>query len=66
MIENDSSVSIEYTLKLDDGTAVDTNVGKDPLTYKQGAGQILLALEAKLAGQRVGDTKAVRLTAEQG
>ena len=44
MIENGSSVSIEYTLKLDDGTVVDTNVGKDPLTYKQGAGQILPAL----------------------
>ena len=66
MIENGSSVAIEYTLKLDDGTAVDTNVGEDPLTYKQGAGQILPALEAALAGHRVGDTKAVRLTAEQG
>jgi FKBP-type peptidyl-prolyl cis-trans isomerase 2 len=66
LIENGSSVSIEYTLKLDDGTAVDTNVGKDPLTYKQGAGQILPALEAALAGHCVGDTKAVRLTAEQG
>ncbi len=66
MIENGSSVSIEYTLKLDDGTAVDTNVGKDPLTYKQGAGQVLPALEAALAGHRVGDAKAVRLTAEQG
>ena len=66
MIENGSSVSIEYTLKLDDGTTVDTNVGEDPLTFKQGASQILPALEAALAGHRVGDTTAVRLTAEQG
>ena len=66
MIKNGSSVSIEYTLKLDDGTTVDTNVGEDPLTYKQGASQILPALEAALAGHRVGDTQAVKLTAEEG
>ena len=66
MIENGNSVSIEYTLKLDDGTAVDTNVGEEPLTFEQGSSQILPALEAALAGHGVGDTKAVRLTAEQG
>ncbi len=66
MIENGSSVSIEYTLKLDDGTTVDSNVGEDPLTYEQGASQILPALEVALAGHRTGDTKTVRLTAEQG
>lgn len=66
MIQNGSSVSIEYTLKLDDGTPVDTNVGEDLLTYEQGAGEILPALEAALAGHRVGDTKTVSLTAEQG
>ena len=66
MIENGSSVSIEYTLTLDDGTTVDTNVGEDPLIYEQGASQILPALEAALAGHQVGDTKAVKLTAEDG
>ena len=66
MIENGSSVSIEYTLKLDDGTTVDTNVGENPLTYKQGASQILPALEAALLGRFVGDIKTVKLTAEQG
>ena len=41
VIEEGSSVSIEYTLTLDDGRTADTNVGGDPLTYTQGAGQIL-------------------------
>ena len=66
MIENGSSVSIEYTLKLDDGTTVDTNVGEKPLTYEQGASQVLPALEAALLGRFVGDIKTVKLTAEQG
>ena len=66
MIENGSSVSIEYVLKLDDGATVDSNVGEDPLIYQQGASQILPALEAALAGHTVGDSMAVVLTAEEG
>lgn len=66
MIENGQSVSIEYTLKLDDGTTVDTNVGEDPLTYTQGSSEILPALEAALLGNAVGDTNEVKLTAEEG
>lgn len=66
VIESGSAVSIEYTLKLDDGTTVDSNVGKEPLTFKQGTGTILPALEEALLGAKVGDTKEVQLTAEQG
>ncbi len=66
VIEDGRSVSIEYTLKLDDGTTIDGNVGEEPLTYTQGEGEILPALEAALSGHKVGDTKAVKLTAEQG
>ncbi|MGB6641766.1 MAG: FKBP-type peptidyl-prolyl cis-trans isomerase [Thermoanaerobaculia bacterium] len=66
MIETGKSVSIEYTLKLDDGTAVDSNVGEDPLTYTQGSSEILPALEEALLGHGVDDTKEVKLTAEEG
>ena len=66
MIENGRSVSVEYTLKLDDGTTVDTNVGEEPLTYQHGNNEILPALEEALLGQTVGDSKQVKLTAEQG
>ena len=66
VIAEGSSVSIEYTLKLDDGTTVDSNVGEDPMVYKQGGSEILPALETALFGLAVGDTKQVKLTAEQG
>lgn len=66
MIEKGSSVSIEYTLKLNDGTTVDTNVGEDPLTYTQGNSEILPALELALTEDGVGDTRTVQLTAEEG
>lgn len=66
VIEEGKSVSVEYTLKLDDGTVVDTNVGGDPMTYKQGGSEILPALESALHGLAVGETKEVKLTADQG
>ena len=52
MVENGRQISIEYTLKLDDGSTADTNVGEDPLTFVQGEGEILEALETALAGSR--------------
>jgi FKBP-type peptidyl-prolyl cis-trans isomerase SlyD len=66
VIEEGKSVSIEYTLKLDDGTTVDSNVGEEPMVYKAGGSEILPALESALHGLAVGDTKEVTLTAEQG
>ena len=65
MIVNGSTVSIEYTLRLVDGRTVDSNVGDEPLTYTQGAHEILPALEEALLGHEAGDTREVELTAEQ-
>ena len=66
MIEEGSTVSIEYTLTLDDGDTADTNVGGEALVYNQGQQEILPALEEALIGLEVGDTKKVVLTAEEG
>jgi len=66
VVEAGSQVSIEYTLTVEGGEVADTNVGQDPLTYRQGSGQILPALEEELLGLKVGATKEVDLSAEQG
>jgi len=66
VIEEGSTVSIEYTLTLDDGDTADTNVGGEALVYNQGQQEILPALEEALIGLEVGDTKKVVLTAEEG
>jgi len=66
VVKAGNTVSIEYTLTLDDGSTADSNVGGEALVYEQGAEQILPALEAALVGLSVGDTKTVDLTAEQG
>ncbi len=66
LVAKDKRISIEYTLKLDDGTVADSNVGGEALVYLQGAGQILPALESELLGLAVGASKQVSLTAANG
>jgi FKBP-type peptidyl-prolyl cis-trans isomerase SlyD len=54
-------VSIEYTLKLEDGSLIATNVGAEPMVYVHGSNQIVTGLENALAGMAVGETKKVTL-----
>lgn len=66
VVREGSKVSLEYTLKLDDGSTADSNVGGEALVYEHGGEQILPALEKELAGLEVGATRHVELSAEQG
>jgi FKBP-type peptidyl-prolyl cis-trans isomerase 2 len=58
-VSNGRVISLEYTVKLEDGQPVDTNVGQDPLTYTHGANQIIRGVEAAVEGMEVGQTKQV-------
>ena len=60
------NVSLEYTLTLDDKSVVESNVGKQPLTYTHGTHQIIPGLEKALEGLTVGDTKEVTVTPADG
>jgi FKBP-type peptidyl-prolyl cis-trans isomerase 2 len=64
MIRNGHKVSLEYTVFLEDGTQIDTNVGEDPLVFVLGSNQVFPALEAALMGLQVGDSKQILLRAE--
>lgn len=66
VVKDGSTVSIEYTLKLEDGTTADSNVGDEPLVYVHGEQQILPALEEKLAGMKTDESRSVVLTPEEG
>ena len=66
VVEAGRRVTIEYTLKLDDGSVVDSNVGKKPLEYEQGSGKILPGLEKALVGMKVGESRSIDLTAAEG
>lgn len=59
-------ISIEYTLKDDSGSVIDSSTGRQPLTYIHGTGAIVPGLEQALEGKSVGETIDVSLTPEQG
>lgn len=65
-VEAGKQISLEYTLRLDDKTVVDTNVGRDPLTYTQGQQQIIPGLESALTGMAVGESKNVTVAPNDG
>lgn len=66
VIQEGSIVSMEYTLTDDTGAVLDTNAGKEPLTFIEGAGQIVKGLERELIGLKVGDQKKVHVKPEDG
>ena len=65
-IGSKKAVTINYTLKDDDGKVLDTSEGRDPLTYLHGVGNLVPGLEAALEGKRAGDAIEATLTPEQG
>ena len=66
VVQDGSIVAIEYTLTDDSGKVLDSNVGKEPLTYLHGSGQIVPGLEKELTGLKVGDQKKIVVKPEDG
>lgn len=65
-IENGSTVHLEYTLKDEAGTVLDSNKGRPPLTYTQGQGRIIPGLERALNGMHSGEEKQITVRPEDG
>jgi len=55
IIEKDRVVSIDYTLRDNNGNLIDSSEGSDPLEYLHGNGNIIPGLEKALAGKKAGD-----------
>jgi len=65
-ISKNSVVSINYTLKDENGEVLDTSDGRDPLDYIHGTGQIIPGLESELEGRVTGDDFSVVIEPDQG
>ncbi len=65
-IADGTTVSMEYTLTLDNKEVLDTNVGGEPLTFTQGSHQIIPGLESALVGMKKGDSKQVTVQPSEG
>jgi len=65
-VQNNSVVSIHYTLTTAKGSVVDSSVDHDPLAYIQGKGHIVPGLEQAMEGKSVGDKFKVSVSPEEG
>ena len=65
-IAKNKVVSIDYTLKDDDGKIIDSSEGRDPLSYIQGIGNIIPGLEEALEGKESGSKINVSIEPEKG
>ncbi|MFV8835611.1 peptidylprolyl isomerase [Aquisalimonas sp.] len=64
-IAKDKVVAIDYTLKDDDGSVLDTSEGKEPLAYLHGSGNIIPGLEKALEGKEEGEEVSVNIPPEE-
>lgn len=60
-----NTVRVHYVGTLDNGERFDTSVGGDPLEFTLGSGQVIPGFEEAISGMEVGETKQVRIPAEQ-
>lgn len=58
-VSNGKQVTLEYTMKLDDQSVVDTNVGGEPIKVTQGRHEVIPGLEKALEGMAPGEKKNV-------
>jgi FKBP-type peptidyl-prolyl cis-trans isomerase SlyD len=58
-VSTGKQVTLEYTMKLDDQSVIDSNVGGEPLKVTQGKHELVPGLEKALEGMAVGEKKKV-------
>ena len=57
------TVSVNYTGKLEDGTVFDTSVGKAPIQFTLGTGQVIPGWDQGLQGMKVGGKRLLIIPA---
>jgi peptidylprolyl isomerase len=60
------TVNVTYTGSLDNGQVFDSNVGKKPLTFTVGDGQMIQGFDEGVQGMVVGETKNITIPADKG
>ncbi len=58
-----SVVTFHYTLRDSAGNVIDTSAGGDPITYLEGAGQVIDGLDEQLRGVAAGTKQRVQVSA---
>lgn len=63
-VKEGDTVLVHYTGILDDGTVFDSSRNREPLRFTIGSGQIISGFEEALIGMSTGESKKVKILAE--
>jgi len=62
--KNGNIAQVHYTGTLKDGTVFDTSVGREPLEFTLGEGQMIPGFEQAVLGMKIGESKTVTIPAD--
>lgn len=65
-VRDNAVVSIEYTLKDEEGSVIETATGNDAVSYMHGAGKLIIGLERELEGREEGHSFQVTVPPDDG
>lgn len=60
-VKNGDVVRVHYTGKLTNGEQFDSSVGREPLEFTVGGGQMIKGFDAAMPGMTVGDKKTISI-----
>ncbi len=66
VVANGDNVSVIYTGAFTNGTVFDSNVGKQPLTFIVGSGQLIKGFDSAVIGMKLNQTKNVTIPPAEG
>ena len=55
MIQKGNTITVHYTGRYENGDIFDSSIGKEPLTFKVGEGNIINGFENAILGKEIGD-----------
>ena len=58
-VKQGDTVKVNYTGKLQDGTIFDSSIGRHPMQFTMGKGQLIAGFEKAVLGMAAGDKKTV-------
>ena len=64
-VRKGDTVRVQYTCRLENGTEIDSSVGREPLEFTLGREEVIKGLEEIVAGMKVGESKTVNVSAEK-
>lgn len=65
-VKSGDVVRVHYTGTLEDGSQFDSSVGRAPLEFTVGAGQMIAGFDAGVVGMAVGEKKTIQIDPDHG